>query len=73
MVEVKGAFVAAGKLCVGLEMCSFGEIGSFVNKTFLAFEDISLNESDLVLLTIGKDILSGLDFLRTISNVIHGD
>ncbi len=54
-------------------MCSFGEIGSFVNKTFLAFEDISLNESDLVLLTIGKDILSGLDFLRTISNVIHGD
>lgn len=73
VVEVKGAFIVQSKICIALEDCSFGTLDGFVTRKLDSIEDIEENEMGLALLTIGKDILRGLDFLHTESKIMHGD
>lgn len=73
LVEVKGAFLSDGKMCIALEDCSLGVLDSFVNGKLNSNQDLSDKQKSLVLFTLGRDVLRGLNFLHEESNVMHLD
>jgi len=73
VVEVKGAFMADGKLCIALEDCSLGKLDSFGAKKLISNQNLSPDDIGLVLLTLGRDALRGLAFLHIESGVMHTD
>lgn len=73
VVEVKGAFMVEGKLCIALEDCSLGVLDSFVTKKLIPNQNMNPDEISLVLLTLGRDVLRGLNFLHTESGIMHTD
>lgn len=76
VVEVKGAFLADDKLSIALEDCSGGVLDSFVNKKLNSFyQDELLNDEEVgqILVTLGRDVLRGLNFLHTESRIMHMD
>ena len=73
VVEVKGAFMVDGKMCIALEDCSFGVLDSFVNGKLRSIADNTDHEKGVLILTLSRDVLRGLDFLHADSKIIHGD